>query len=134
MLNEGAVTAGVVLGAEPGEQSPMSDLPQNPVNVRYMIDDVDAATDFYTKREFSGVVSNEAVMRLLFVFISRPGCIFLRRDISATAIHSPQILEVVSPKLPGDWGDPPGIDWHTFWHNGCQKWRARRDSNAGPSA
>ncbi len=36
-------------GAEAGKQSAMNNMPQNLVSVRYMIDDVDAAVEFYTK-------------------------------------------------------------------------------------
>src|SRR5262245_36603336 len=35
--------------AETGKQSAMNDMPQNLVSVRYMINDVDAASAFYTK-------------------------------------------------------------------------------------
>ena len=41
---------GATQGAEAADkQTPMNNMPQNLVNVRYMIDDVDAAIQFYTK-------------------------------------------------------------------------------------
>ena len=36
-------------GAEAGKQRAMNNMPENLVSVRYMIDDVDAAVEFYTK-------------------------------------------------------------------------------------
>jgi catechol 2,3-dioxygenase-like lactoylglutathione lyase family enzyme len=44
-----SLAAGLADGAEVGKKSAMNNLSQNLVSVRYMIDDVNAAVEFYTK-------------------------------------------------------------------------------------